>query len=173
MASLPYPRTHRAFCWYILPRNTLSCCKISHRFHRFHRFLGCFQGVHLSQVHQQSKKCTNREGVPSARLVQLRQLHPLGVLPQNSRNTQNLLLRYSPTDFTDLHRNFCWDNFPQNSQNPQNLLLRYSPTEFTEPTEPSAEKNSRRFHRFTQILLVRRFCVFCEICGRITQAVSV
>ena len=36
------------------------------------------KGVHLSQVHQQSKKCTNREGVPSARLVQLRQLHPLG-----------------------------------------------------------------------------------------------
>ncbi|HAH76606.1 MAG TPA: hypothetical protein DCL91_01630 [Prevotella stercorea] len=58
-----------------------------------HRFLGCFQGVHLSQVHQQSKKCTNREGVPSARLVQLRQLHPLGMLPQNSRNPQNLLLR--------------------------------------------------------------------------------
>ena len=66
-----------------------------------HRFLGCFQGVHLSQVHQQSKKCTNREGVPSARLVQLRQLHPLGVLPQNSQNPQNLLLRYSPTEFTE------------------------------------------------------------------------
>ena len=84
----------------------------------------------MSQVHQQSKKCTNREGVPSARLVQLRQLHPLGVLPQNSRNIQN-------------------------------FLLRKSPTEFAEYTELSAEKNSHRFHRFTQILLARRFCVFC------------
>gem|GEM_PF-3218169 len=42
-----------------------------------HRSCGAFKGVHLSQVHQPIKKCTNREGVPSARLVQLRQLHPL------------------------------------------------------------------------------------------------
>ena len=113
MASLPYPRTHRAFCWYILPRNTLSCCKISHR---FHRFLGCFQGVHLSQVHQQSKKCTNREGVPSARLVQLRQLHPLGVLPQNSQNTLGFQLRKSPTEFTEHTETSCWEKLPQISQ---------------------------------------------------------
>ncbi len=89
-----------------------------------HRFLGCFQGVHLSQVHQQSKKCTNREGVPSARLVQLRQLHPLGVLPQNSQNTLG-------------------------------FQLRKSPTEFTEYTELSAEKNSHRFHGFTQMPIAK------------------
>ncbi len=65
------------------------------------------------------------------------------------------------------------ENLPQNTQNPQSLQLRKSPTEFAEYTESSVEKNSHRFHRFTQILLARRFCVFCEFCGRITQSASV
>ena len=33
--------------------------------------------MHLSQVHQPSKKCTNRADVPSVLFVQQRQLHPL------------------------------------------------------------------------------------------------
>ena len=43
------------------------------------------------------------------------------ILPQNTPNSQNLLLRCPPTDFTDLHRYLGCAVLPQNSQNPQNL----------------------------------------------------
>ena len=75
------------------------------------------------------------------------------VLPRNSRNTQNLLVVYSPTDCTDLHRTFLLYILPQIAQNTQNLLAVYSPTDFTEYTEPSCCMFSHRMHRFTQNLL--------------------
>ena len=46
-------------------------------------FRGCLQGVHLSQVHQQSKKYTpklhqqSKKYTGKATLVHLRQVHPL------------------------------------------------------------------------------------------------
>ena len=43
------------------------------------------------------------------------------ILPQNTPNSQNLLLRCPPTDFTDLHRYLGRTVLPQNSQNTQNL----------------------------------------------------
>ena len=43
------------------------------------------------------------------------------ILPQNTPNSQNLLLRCPPTDFTDLHRYLGCAVLPQNSQNTQNL----------------------------------------------------
>ena len=43
------------------------------------------------------------------------------ILPQNTPNSQNLLLRCPPTDFTDLHRYLGCAVLPQNSQNSQNL----------------------------------------------------
>ena len=43
------------------------------------------------------------------------------ILPQNTPNSQNLLLRCPPTDFTDLHRYLGCTVLPQNSQNSQNL----------------------------------------------------
>ena len=54
------------------------------------------------------------------------------VLPRNSRNTQNLLAVYSPTDCTDLHRTFLLYILPRNSRNTQNLLAVYSPTDCTD-----------------------------------------
>ena len=42
------------------------------------------------------------------------------ILPQNTPNSQNLLLRCPPTDFTDLHRYLGCAVLPQNSQNSQN-----------------------------------------------------
>ena len=42
------------------------------------------------------------------------------ILPQNTPNSQNLLLRCPPTDFTDLHRYLGCAVLPRNSQNPQN-----------------------------------------------------
>ena len=54
------------------------------------------------------------------------------VLPQNSQNSQNLLLRCPPTDFTDLHRYLGCAVLPQNTPNSQNLLLRCPPTDFTD-----------------------------------------
>ena len=45
----------------------------------------------------------------------------LDILPQNTPNSQNLLLRCPPTDFTDLHRYLLCAVLPQNSQNSQNL----------------------------------------------------
>ena len=43
------------------------------------------------------------------------------ILPRNTPNSQNLLPRCSPTDFTDLHRYLWCAVLPQNSQNTQNL----------------------------------------------------
>ena len=54
------------------------------------------------------------------------------VLPQNTPNSQNLLLRCPPTDFTDLHRYLGCAVLPQNTPNSQNLLLRCPPTDFTD-----------------------------------------
>ena len=50
---------------------------------------GAHKGVHLSQVHQPSKKCTNQRIAPTALLVQLGQLHPLRCTnqPKNSTNS--------------------------------------------------------------------------------------
>ena len=45
----------------------------------------------------------------------------LDILPQNTPNSQNFLLRCPPTDFTDLHRYLWCAVLPQNSQNSQNL----------------------------------------------------
>ena len=42
------------------------------------------------------------------------------ILPRNTPNSQNLLLRCPPTDFTDLHRYLGCAVLPQNSQNTQN-----------------------------------------------------
>ena len=44
------------------------------------------------------------------------------ILPRNTPNSQNLLLRCPPTDFTDLHRYLGCAVLPQNSQNSQNLV---------------------------------------------------
>ena len=92
------------------------------------------------------------------------------VLPRNSRNTQNLLVVYSPTDCT--------------------LLAVCSPTEFTEYTEPSCCIFSHGIHgthrtfllyvlpRIAQIFTDAAFkgvhlsVSICEICGRILSATS-
>ena len=47
----------------------------------------------------------------------------------------------SPTDFTDLHRTACWG---------------CSPTDCTDFTETLAEWSSHRFHRFTQMVRLRK-----------------
>ena len=69
------------------------------------------------------------------------------ILPRNTPNSQNLLLRCPPTDFSlggygilPYSRHLLWDILPQNTPNSQNLLLR---------------RASHGFHRFTQILRVR------------------
>ena len=69
------------------------------------------------------------------------------ILPRNTPNSQNLLLRCPPTDFSlggygilPYPRRLLWDILPQNTPNSQNLLLR---------------RASHGFHRFTQILRVR------------------
>ena len=54
------------------------------------------------------------------------------ILPQNMPNSQNLLQRCPPTDFTDLHRYLGCAVLPQNTPNSQNLLLRCPPTDFTD-----------------------------------------
>jgi hypothetical protein len=87
------------------------------------------------------------------------------VLPRNSRNTQNLLAVYSPTDCTDLHRTFLLYILPRialflqyvlprNSRNTQNLLAVCSPTEFTERTEPSCCIFSHGIHGIHRTFLL-------------------
>ena len=64
------------------------------------------------------------------------------ILPRNTPNSQNLLLRCPPTDFSlggygilPYPRRLLWDILPQNTPNSQNLILRCPPTDFTEFTE--------------------------------------
>ena len=61
------------------------------------------------------------------------------ILPQNTPNSQNLLLRCPPTDFSlggygilPYPRHLLWDILPQNTPNSQNLLLICPPTDFTD-----------------------------------------
>ena len=61
------------------------------------------------------------------------------ILPQNTPNSQNLLLRCPPTDFSlggygilPYPRRLLWDILPRNTPNSQNLLLRCPPTDFTD-----------------------------------------
>ena len=61
------------------------------------------------------------------------------ILPRNTPNSQNLLLRCPPTDFSlggygilPYPRHLLWDILPQNTPNSQNLLLRCPPTDFTD-----------------------------------------
>ncbi len=61
------------------------------------------------------------------------------ILPRNTPNSQNLLLRCPPTDFSlggygilPYPRRLLWDILPQNTPNSQNLLLRCPPTDFTD-----------------------------------------
>ena len=91
------------------------------------------------------------------------------VLPRNSRNTQNLLAVYSPTDCTDLHRTFLLYILPQIAQiytEPsccmfshgihgihRTFLLYILPQISQIYTEPSCCIFSHRLHRFTQNLL--------------------
>ena len=56
------------------------------------------------------------------------------VLPRNSRNTQNLLAVYSPTEFTEYTEPSCCIFSHRFHRFTQNLLAVYSPTEFTEYT---------------------------------------
>ena len=80
--------------------------------------------------------------------------------PQNARNTRNLLLRETPTDSTDLHR--CLGAFKGVHLSPLGFAACQSkkytnqtathPTECTEHTEPSAERDSHRWHGWTQML---------------------
>ena len=56
----------RLFCCFCFVESAV-CSTFAERIIR-----GCLQGVHLSQVHQQSKKYTGK-----ATLVHLRQVHPL------------------------------------------------------------------------------------------------
>ena len=60
------------------------------------------------------------------------------ILPRNTPNSQNLLLRCPPTDFSlggygilPYPRRLLWDILPRNTPNSQNLLLRCPPTDFS------------------------------------------
>ena len=61
-------------------------------------------------------------------------------LPQNSQNSQNLLLKYTPTEFTETTiLIFCEFRVSRGK--------KQSPTELAEFTEPSAEIYSHGIHR--------------------------
>ena len=60
------------------------------------------------------------------------------ILPRNTPNSQNLLLRCPPADSSlggygilPYPRHLLWDILPQNTPNSQNLLLRCPPTDFS------------------------------------------
>ena len=98
------------------------------------------------------------------------------ILPRNTPNSQNLLLRCPPTYFTDLHRYLGCAVLPQTSQTSQNLaawvwqechtLLHLCasvssvggsslPEVLCVPCVLWESLSSHGFHRFTQILRVR------------------
>ena len=57
----------------------------------------------------------------------------------------------TPTDFTDLHR-YC---------------LRYSPTDFTDLHRTFCYRHLCKSVKSVGVFLSRKFCVFCEFCGRL------
>ena len=92
------------------------------------------------------------------------------ILPQNTPNSQNLLLRCPPTDFTDLHRYLGCAVLPQNLaawvwQGCHTLLICEHPCHLWEallcqkflcvPCVLWESLSSHGFHRFTQMLRVR------------------
>jgi hypothetical protein len=92
------------------------------------------------------------------------------LLPRNTPNSQNLLLRCPPTDFTDLHRYLGCAVLPQNLaawvwQGCHTLLICEHPCHLWEallcqkflcvPCVLWEYLSSHGFHRFTQILRVR------------------
>ena len=103
--------------------------------------------------------------------------------PRNTPNSQNLLQRCPPTDFSlggygilPYPRHLLWDILPQNTPNSQNLLLRCSPTEFTEFTEfgsvgmagmPYPPTSVRIRAHLWEALLCKRFCAFRAFCGNL------
>ena|GEM_PF-1994805 len=110
------------------------------------------------------------------------------VLPQNSQNSQNLLLRCPPTDFTDLHRYLGCAVLPQNTPNSQNLLLRCPPTDFTDlhrylgcAVLPQNSQNTQNLAAWVwqgchtllhlchlwESFLCKRFCAFRAFCGNL------
>ena len=109
------------------------------------------QGMHLSQVHQQSKKCTNKAATASSHSKRL--LCILRVPWNNTTQPKHLChlwedylgLPHAPTQgvqLSQLHQPSCHCIFPQNSQNTQ---------------KPLAEMYSHRIHR---IFLQRRTSVY-------------
>ena len=82
------------------------------------------------------------------------------ILPRNTPNSQNLLQRWPPTDFTDLHRYLGCAVLPQNSQNTQNLAAWVWQGCHTlliceHPCHP------------WESFLCNRFCEFRAFCGNI------
>ena len=142
---MPYPRR---LLWDILPQNTPNSQNLLLRcpptdFTDLHRYLGCavlpqnlaawvWQGCHtlLICAHPchlwEALLCQKFLCVPcvlweslSSHGFLLRRVWD--ILPRNTPNSQNLLLRCPPTDFTDLHRYLGCAVLPRNSQNSQNL----------------------------------------------------
>ena len=128
------------------------------------------QGVHLSQVHQQSKKCTNQAAIASSHRIH--------------RTHRSLLLKCTPTEFTEFSCRgefLCilrvpWDNTTQPKHlcasvpSVGGLFRAATPTQgvqLSQLHQPSshcifpqnsqnrlAEMFSHRFHRFSQMVCV-------------------
>ena len=129
------------------PPSLCNCRRVWHPCHTH----ATSQGVHLSQVHQQSKKCTNKAATASSHSKRL--LCILRVPWNNTTQPKHLChlwedylgLPHAPTQgvqLSQLHQPSCHCIFPQNSQNTQ---------------KPLAEMYSHRIHR---IFLQRRTSVY-------------
>ena len=106
------------------------------------------------------------------------------VLPRNSRNTQNLLAVYSPTDCTDLHRTFLPYILPQIAQIFTDVAFRgCTCLNFTNPVVVASLGllvNKRQVHPLKEPICVdlcnlwentfsNLFREFREFCGRISR----
>ncbi len=129
------------------PPSLCNCRRVWHPCHTH----ATSQGMHLSQVHQQSKKCTNKAATASSHSKRL--LCILRVPWNNTTQPKHLChlwedylgLPHAPTQgvqLSQLHQPSCHCIFPQNSQNTQ---------------KPLAEMYSHRIHR---IFLQRRTSVY-------------
>ena len=132
------------------PPSLCNCRRVWHPCHTH----ATSQGVHLSQVHQQSKKCTNKAALhpPTARdfcvfcVFRGTILRNLNICVHLCHLWEDYLgLPHAPTQgvqLSQLHQPSCHCIFPQNSQNTQ---------------KPLAEMYSHRIHR---IFLQRRTSVY-------------
>ena len=120
------------FLQYVLPRNSRNTQNLLAVYSPtdctdLHRTFLLYILPQIAQIYTEPSCCMFSHGIHGIHRTFL-----LYVLPRNSRNTQNLLAVYSPTEFTEHTEPSCSMFSHRFHRFTQNLLAVYSPTDCTD-----------------------------------------